>query len=90
MEFFILDHCVRIAEYAYEVIQDGATNLPLDFGVLRSPIETSITAANLVDGELIKIEKIEAKCEDAIVVALHKIPHGKYALMFFDNRSAHL
>ena len=75
---------LKIAEYAYDVIKDGANNL-LDYGILRSPIEISRATTNLVEGEFIKIRPVEATCTDALVTALQKIPHEKKALIFLDT-----
>ena len=74
---------LKIAEYAYDVIKDGANNL-LDYGILRSPIEISRATTNLVEGEFIKISTVEAACTDALVTALQKIPLEKKALVFLD------
>jgi hypothetical protein len=75
---------LKIAEYAYDVIKDGANNL-LDYGILRSPIEISRATTNLVEGEFIKIRPVEATCTDALVTALQKIPHEKKALIFLET-----
>ena len=75
---------LKIAEYAYDVIKDGANNL-LDYGILRSPIEISRATTNLVEGEFIKITTVEAACTNALVTALQKIPFEKKALVFLDT-----
>jgi hypothetical protein len=75
---------LKIAEYAYDVIKDGANNL-LDYGILRSPIEISRATTNLVEGEFIKISTVEAECTDALVTALQKIPLEKKALIFLET-----
>ena len=74
---------MKIAKYAQDVVQVGHENL-LDYGILRSPIEKANT--NLVEGQLIKIDKNHHSCEDALEAALLEIPYGKYALIFVDDR----
>jgi hypothetical protein len=70
---------------AQDVIQDGAKNL-LDNGVLRSQIDTSKSSVNFVDGQLIKVEKRNLSFLEALKASLEKIPHGRYSLIFIDDR----
>ena len=74
---------LKIAEFAQEVIQDGAKN-QLNYGVLRSPIE--ISDLNIVDGELTDIRKSNLSFEEAFIASIDEIPHGRYALIFVDDR----
>ena len=74
---------LKIAEFAHEVIQDGAKNL-LDYGVLRSPIE--ISDLNIVNGQLTDIRKSNLSFEEAFKASIDEIPHGRYALIFVDDR----
>ena len=76
---YALRNPMKIGEYAQDVVQVGHNNL-LDYGILRSPIETVNT--NLVEGQLIKIDKSHLSCEDALEATLAEIPYGKYALIF--------
>ena len=76
---------LKIAEFAHKVIQDGAKNL-LEYGVLKSPIDTSRSLLNMVEGQLINIKKTNLQFEEAIKESLEKIPHGRYALIFVDDR----
>ena len=80
---YALRNPMKIAKYAQDVVQVGHENL-LDYGILRSPIEKANT--NLVEGQLIKIDKNHHSCEDALEAALLEIPYGKYALIFVDDR----
>ena len=64
-------------------MQVGHTNL-LDYGILRSPIEKANT--NLIEGQLIKIDKSNLSCEEVLEAALSEIPYGTYALIFVDDR----
>ena len=88
---YALRNPVRIAEYAHFVTKDGAKNL-LE-GVLRSPIEIprsemnkSSTASNMVEGQLIQIEREFVFCRDALSEVITKIPSQKSALFFIDDR----
>ena len=75
---------LKISKFASKVIQDGGKNL-LDYGVLRSPIDTS-SSLNIVDGQLIKFEKDNFPFQEAVKETLKKIPYGRYALIFIDDR----
>ena len=61
---------LKIAKFAHAVIQDGAKNL-LDYGVLRSSIDTS-NSLNIVEGQLIKVEKNNFHSERLLKRALTK------------------
>ena len=74
-----------IADRAQKVIQDGAKNF-LD-NVLRSPIKTSITAENMVEGHLIEIKRVHASPKDALCASQLEVPVGKHALFFIDNKT---
>ena len=76
---------LKIAEFAHEVIQDRAENL-LDYGVLKSPIDTSRSLVSIVDGQLIKLNKKNRPIIEAVKESLKMIPHGKYALIFIDDK----
>ena len=65
---------LKIAELAHDVIQDGVVNL-LDYGVLRSPIDTSRSLVNIVEGQFIEIEENNLSFGDALKESLGKIPH---------------
>ena len=80
---YALRNPMKIAEYAQDVVQVGHNNL-LDYGILRSPIEKANT--NLVEGQLVKIDKSHLSCEDTLEATLSEIPYGKYALIFVDDR----
>ena len=82
---FALRNPIKIAEFAQNVTQGGAKNL-LDYGVLRRPVEISTTSTNLVDGQLIIVDKINLVVVDALETALEKVPNGTYALAFVDDR----
>ena len=74
-----------IADRAQKVIQDGARNF-LD-AVLRSPIKTSITAENMVAGQLIEIKRVHTSPKDALCASQLEVPFGKHALFFIDNKT---
>ena len=74
-----------IADHAQKVIQDGAKNF-LD-AVLRSPIKTSVTAENMVTGQLIVIKRIHTSPEDALSASRPELPVGKHALFFIDDKT---
>ena len=80
---YALRNPLNISEYAQKVIQDRGKNL-LD-GVLQNPINMS-EAKNIVEGQLIKINKKHSSCEDAIVSALLQVPEQKFALAFINSQ----
>ena len=67
-----------IADRAQKVIQDGARNF-LD-AVLRSPIKTSITAENMVAGQLIEIKRVHNSPADALSAKI------EYIQLYSDSR----
>ena len=80
---FALRNPVKIADYAQRVVQDGGKNF-LD-AVLRSPIEITREATDMVEGQLFEMKKIHATSLDALQACAEKIPFGKYALFFIDK-----
>ena len=74
---------MKIAEHAQNVIQDGAKNY-LDGG-LRKKITLS-SPLNIVDGQLIQLERIHTSFEEALMSSMKFIPHGKCGLFFIDDR----
>jgi hypothetical protein len=82
---FALRNPQVIADRAQKVIQDGARNF-LD-AVLRSPIKTSITAENMVAGQLIEIKRVHTSPKDALCASQLEVPFGKHALFFIDNKT---
>ena len=74
---------MKIAEHAQNVIQEGAKNLLV--GGLRKKISLD-SPINIVDGQLVQIEKIHNSYQEALSSAMLKIPYGKLGLFFVDNR----
>ena len=62
---------LKIAEFTQEVVKDGAKNL-LDYGVLRSPIDTSRGSVNIVEGQLIKVQNANLSFVEAFQASLFK------------------
>jgi hypothetical protein len=80
---FALRNPMKIADFAQNLIQDGAKNSLQS--VLRCPIKTSTIAENMVEGQLIHSELIHLCSKDALHASQQKIPFRKYALYFIDD-----
>ena len=70
---------LQIARYAHNISQDAPKNM-LDI-CLQNDIK-STSSATIIDGRLIKINKIHSSRCDALKAALEEVPCQKYAMIF--------
>ena len=75
---------MKIADHAQKLIQEGAKN-NLE-GVLRCPIKMSTISENMIEGQLIHSEIVHSCSKGALQASQQKIPFGKYALYFIDDK----
>ena len=75
----------KISRLASQISQDGAQNL-LDYGILRSSIDTSKSTLNIVEGLVTTVESKNLSFGAAVKEGIDKIPYDKYALIFIDDK----